>query len=1047
MSARATVYQASSGTQPGPFGGPLADKRRWTDTDWTVTELPTGTATFMFTDIEGSTRLVEELGSDYGALLARHNELIRTAFAGAGTEVGTEGDSFFGVFGTAGDAVGAAIRIQRAIATEPWPRGAVVKVRIGIHTGEAALAAGGYVGIDIHRAARIMSAARGGQILASEATRALVSRAMPSGASVKDLGEHRLKDLPAPERLYQVTAEGLESEFPPPSTIDSRPNNLPLSTSALVGRAAELEQLARLLRGDTVRLVTLTGPGGIGKTRLAVQAASDVLEHFADGVFLVDLAHAREPTAVLVSIAQTTGLAVPGDQDLRRAIAEHLRARRLLLVLDNFEQVMAAAEDAAELVRQCPRIAILVTSREALRVRGEQLLPVPPLSLPTGSTGAVGSSAVTLFVERGREARPSFGLDDETAPIVGEICARLDGLPLAIELAAARLRLFSPAELRDRLRGGLDVLGSGARDLPDRQRTLRDTIAWSYELLTDDERALFKVLAVFPSAQVGDVEAVCVGIDALAGVDVVDGLGSLVDKSLLRTAESGERQRLAMLETIHEYARDELDRDPDLASVARGAHADHFASFAMRLEGRMHGRERAAAIDELATELDNILAAWRFFVEAGDLARVKSMLDPLWTLYDSNGWYHAAIGLTKDLLHVIKSGDEHAKSSDKAIALRLTLARLLMAVEGYTPRVEDLYGDTLAVASTAGGLPHQVPVLRSLATFHLQIGHMDKVASIGREILAIAEAEGDDGMRIEGLVILGPATAFMGDLAGGIAHFDRAIALFDPDEHGRSALRVGPNPIVVAHSVGALLLWMSGYPDTAQRRSAASIELAERLAHPYSLAYAVYHAAVLDLWSGRMDAAGEHARRVVQIAAEREYAVWHASGLIVEGVTVAAQGRPDEGLAVTDQGLGLYQTVRTPPVFWPQILALRAQALAHAGRVAEALDAVREAVRVAGPDDAFDLIALLLQQAELQLAAGDARAAEAALEDALAKARSIGARTPELVATLRLAQLDGESRERRAAVHALYDTFTEGFETPVLRDARAWMSGVASPVP
>ena len=406
----------------------------------------------------------------------------------------------------------------------------------------------------------------------------------------------------------------------------------------------------------------------------------------------------------------------------------------------------------------------------------------------------------------------------------------------------------------------------------------------------------------------------------------------------------------------------------------------------------MRGRERAAAIDELADELDNVLAAWRFYVEAGDLARVKSMLDPLWTLYDTHGWYHAAIGITKDLLHLIKSGDEAARSSDKAIALRLTLARLLLAVEGYTPRVEDLYRDTLAVASAAGGLPHQVPVLRSLATFYLQIGHMDKVASIGRDILAIADAEGDDGMRIEGHVILGPPTAFMGDLAGGIAQFDRAIALFDPDRHGRGALRVGPNPVVVAHSVGALFLWMSGYPDTAQRRSAASIALAERLGHPYSLAYAVFHAAVLDLWSGRIDAAGEHARRVVQIATEREYAVWHASGLIVEGVTVAALGRPDEGLELTDRGIELYENLRTPPVFWPQVLGLRAQALAHAGRVAEALDAVTEAVRVAGPDDTFDLIGLLLGQADLQLASGDTGAAEASLEDALAKARSIGAR-------------------------------------------------------
>jgi predicted ATPase len=716
-------------------------------------------------------------------------------------------------------------------------------------------------------------------------------------------------------------------------------------------------------------------------------------------------------------------------------------------VLDNFEQVMAAADDVAELVRHCPKLALLVTSREALRVRGEQLLPVPPLSLPTGSAGAMRSAAVTLFVERGREARPSFGLDDETASVVGEICARLDGLPLAIELAAARLRLFSPAELRDRLRGGLDVLRSGARDLPDRQRTLRDTIAWSYELLNEDERALFKVLAVFPSAQVEDVEAVCAGIDALGRVNVVDGLGSLVDKSLLRAAESGERQRLSMLETIHEYATDELERDPALASSARGVHAEHFTSFVMRLDERMRGRERAAAIDELAGELDNVLAAWRFHVEAGDLARVRSMLDPLWTLYDTQGWYHAAIGITEDLLHLVKSGDGAEQSSEKAIGLRLTLARLLLAVEGYTARVEDLYRDTLAVASAVGGLPHQVPVLRSLATFHLQIGHMDKVASVGHEILAIADAEGDDGMRIEGLVILGSPTAFMGDLAGGIAQFDRAIALFDPDRHGRGALRVGPNPVVIAHSIGALFLWMSGYPDTAQRRSVASIALAERLGHPYSLAYAVFHAAVLDLWSGRIDEAGEHARRVVQIAAERQYAVWHATGLIVEGVTVAAQGRPDDGLELTNRGIKLYENLRTPPIFWPQVLGLRAQALAHANRVSEALDVVTEALRVAGPDDTFDRIGLLLGQADLQLASGDPAAAKASLEVALAGARSIGARTPELVAALRLAQLDAESPERRAALRTVYDTFTEGFDTPALREARAWVESAASSVP
>ncbi len=502
-----------------------------------------------------------------------------------------------------------------------------------------------------------------------------------------------------------------------------------------------------------------------------------------------------------------------------------------------------------------------------------------------------------------------------------------------------------------------------------------------------------------------------------------------------------------MLETIHEYATAELERDPDLASAARGAHADHFASFALRVNERMRGHERAAAIDELAAELDNVLVAWRFYVEAGDLARVKSMLDPLWTVYDTHGWYHAAIGITKDLLHLVKSGDEAAKTSDKAIALRLTLARLLLAVEGYTPRVEDLYRDTLAVASAAGGLPHQVPVLRSLASFHLQVGHMDKVASIGRDVLAIADAEDDDGMRIDGLVILAAPTAFMGDLAGGIEQFDRAIGLFDSERHGRDSLRVGPSPVVVAHSVGALFLWMSGYPDSAQRRAVASIALAERLAHPYSLAYAVFHAAMLDLWSGEIDSAGERARRVVQIATEREFALWHASGLIVEGMTVAASGRPDEGLELTDRGFGLYENLRTPPIFWPRVLGLRAEALAHVGRLPEALDVIVEAVRVAGPDDTMDLIGLLPCRADLQLASGDASGAEASLEDALAKARSIGARSPELAIALRLALLDAASPERRAAVQQVLDTFTEGFETAPLRDARAFLTGAVSSVP
>ena len=609
------------------------------------------------------------------------------------------------------------------------------------------------------------------------------------------------------------------------------------------------------------------------------------------------------------------------------------------------------------------------------------------------------------------------------------------------------MRLFSPAELRDRLQSGLEVLRGGARDLPDRQRTLRDTIAWSYDLLDDGEQALFKVLAVFPSARIEAIEQVCAEIDAVADLDAVDRLSSLVDKSLLRTVDGGPHQRLSMLETIHEFASEELERDADLAATSRRAHAEYFAAFAVRMNERMGGRERTSAIDELAADLDNVLVAWRYYVAAGDLARLKSMLDAIWTLYDTRGWYHAAIGLTKDLLKLLATGDAGVESSDKAIALRLALARLMMAVEGYTDSVEDLYRDTLALATAAGGVPKQVPVLRSLATFYLQTGKMENVAKIGRELLELADAEDDETTRIEGLVILAPATAFTGDIAAGIEHFDRAIELFDPERHGRGRLRVGPSPAIVAHSVGALFLWMTGYPDTAQRRSEASIELAKRLGHPYSLAYAIFHATILDLWSGRMESARDRAQRVVALANEHDYSVWRAIGQIVEGVTSGALGNPDEGLALTEQGLARYTNLRTPPVFWTQVLGLRAQALAFAGRVPEALDTLAEAIRIAGEDDPFDLIPLLIGRADLQLASGDRSSAEASLEQALAAARSIRARMPELGAALRLAQLHPDSPERLAAVRAVSDTFTEGFDTPALRDARAMVTGAASSVP
>jgi predicted ATPase/class 3 adenylate cyclase len=563
--------------------------------------LPTGTVTFFFSDIEGSTRLLEALGQDYSDLLDRHHQIVRDALGRhAGVEIGTQGDSFFAVFPSAVEAVAGAAAVQRRLADERWPDDSTVRVRIGLHTGEGRVAGTGYVGLDVHRAARIMAAAHGGQILISDVTRTVVEGSVSDRVELRGLGEHRLRDLTGRERLFQVVAEGLATDFPPPRTLDAVSNNLPTQLSQLVGRETELIALRDHLGSSAVRLVTLTGPGGIGKTRLALQAAADQIDRFSDGVYLVDLAPARDATAALQAIVQVVGVTVPAEAALPGALAEQIRPRHLLLLLDNFEQVIVAADEMAGLLNLCPKLKLLVTSREALRVRGERLFPVAPLSLPNGgprrsAVDVAAYEAVRLFVERAQDARPDFALVDDNAAVVAEICARLDGLPLAIELAAARLKLFSPLELRDRLRKRLELLKGGARDLPERQRTLRGTIEWSFELLDDEERAVFHLLAVFPSAAVAAVEDVAAKVEALRDVDVVDRLESLVDKSLVRSVEEQAGRRLSMLDTIREYAAEQLERDPAMASAVRRAHAEHFAELAEARGGELRGEGRDAA--------------------------------------------------------------------------------------------------------------------------------------------------------------------------------------------------------------------------------------------------------------------------------------------------------------------------------------------------------------------------------------------------------------------------------------------------------------------
>jgi predicted ATPase/class 3 adenylate cyclase len=594
-------------------------------------DLPTGTVTFLFTDIEGSTRLVTSLGDRFDALLAAHNGLVREAIVRAGgTEVGTEGDAFFAVFPTAPGAVAATVDAQRALAAHPWPEDAPIRVRMGLHTGEGRLGGDNYIGSDVNRAARIAAAGHGGQVLLSDTTRTLVSSRVPPGVTVRDLGSHRLKDLPEPQRIWQLVIDGLPADFPPIRSLDARPNNLPLRTTSLVGRTAELAAVVDLIR-DT-RLVTLTGPGGTGKTRLAVAVAHHLLADFADGAFLVALQDAWDREAVAAATALALGVREKYDRDLEQGVKDFVEQRRLLLVLDNFEQVVeAGAPLVRELIGSSPQLHVLVTSRAALRLTGEQEIPVPPLDVPDPDhlppLRVLGQiEAIALFVQRARAVAPGFAVTDENARAVTEICRRLDGLPLGIELAAARVKLLSPVAILDRLTRRLPVLSTAARDAPARQRTLHAAIDWSYQLLDPAERRLLARLSVFAGGWTLDAaEEVCAARAEL-GVDTLEGLSSLIDKSLARRMadegadegdDDGDDTRFTMLQVIREFAAEKLDGEPDAEAVRR-RHATWVLNMAETAQPELRRADLRRWQHRLRREEENLRTALRWALERGE---------------------------------------------------------------------------------------------------------------------------------------------------------------------------------------------------------------------------------------------------------------------------------------------------------------------------------------------------------------------------------------------------------------------------------------------
>jgi predicted ATPase/class 3 adenylate cyclase len=1016
-------------------------------------ELPAGTLTFLYTDLEGSTRLWEQHPQSMPAAMALHDNFLQTAVHKHGGRIFRHtGDGICAVFVNASAALAAALESQLNLQTGPWADPGPLRVRMALHTGEAARQGGDYSSPSLNRIGRLLDLAHGGQALLSQATQQLVRDNLPPEAGLKDMGEVRLRDLASIERVYQLTHPKLRADFPALASLDRRPNNLPSLPTPLIGRETELAEIIRRLKSGSTRMLTLTGPGGIGKTRLALQAAADLLDRFEHGVFMVELAHLRDPELVLIEIAHTTGMKEASDRSVRDELRDHLHQLKLLLILDNFEQVIAAGPLMADLLSACPDLHILATSREALHLRGEHIFPVPPLSLPGAGPGgllpeqALESEAVRLFVERAHQVRLDFEVTEDNFQVIVEICRRLDGLPLAIELAAARLKLFSAPALLERLEKRLDMLRGGAHDLPLRQQTLRNTIAWSYDMLEQGERRLFELLSLFPGGAAFEaVETVAGRIKLIRdlGIDVLDGLSSLVDKSLVWLVEKeGGESRLLLLAILREYAAERLAENPEFKLAACRSHAQYYARFAQIQWKGLSAPSREAAFKSIETELDNLRAARDFWLTDRDLDQLSKMTSSLWMLYDARGWYRASIDLTTSLLDLLASLPPSTERARQEIILQTNLARELVFIRGgFTPDVVEAYNRAFMLSQQAGEVSELFPVFRSLAAFHIYQGDFQRGAEMGKRILSLAERLDDPGMRVEGHLMLGSSLAFMGDLVSGLEHFEAGISFYEPAQFRTRPFQFGSDQGVATLTTSALLLWQRGYPDQACERADRALALAESLKHPYSLAYALFHTGLLHYRRGEFDIVRKRMQKLVALSAEHQFQIWNAVSICLDGAALAGIGRSQEGLDQFQHGMVLYKGLKTPDVFWPELLYLQASICQRAGNPQKGLELVDEAINIItrGGGKCEPEYCRLKGELLLALSPENGSEAEQNFRQSLEVARERQAGMLVLRAAVSLGRYlhsQGRVEEARQLLFEAYQPMTEGFELADLREAR-----------
>ncbi|MEK6191642.1 MAG: tetratricopeptide repeat protein [Chloroflexota bacterium] len=690
-----------------------------------MTESPRGaTVTLLFVDIAGSTRMLAELGDDYGAVLRDYRRLMSTAAeVERGALVDTAGDGLFFSFPSARGAVSAALAAQRSFRDHAWHAGANLEARIGIHTGEPVSSDAMLVGLDVHRASRICAAGHGGQILLSLTTHDLLRGETPGGALLRDLGEHRLKDLPHPERVFQASATDLPSEFPPLRSLDNWPNNLPRQLSSFVGRAESLAEASQRL--TTTPLLTLTGPGGVGKTRLALEVAAQAMDLFPDGAWVIELAVLGDGSLVPETVAATLRVKEQPGVSILTTLAQHLESRRQLLVFDDCEHVLEpAAEVIDALLRACRNLRVLATSREALGIRGESLYPVPSMDLPKPGDASVTmlaeSEAVRLFVDRARAVQPAFVLNERNAAAVVQICRRLDGIPLAIELAAARVKSLPPEQIAARLDDRFRLLTGGSRMALPRHRTLKAAMDWSFDLLTDAERALLMRLSVFVgSFGLDAAEAVCAN-DIVERADVLDLLSRLIDRSLVVAEEGAAEARYRLLETVRQYAQERLIED-DPTGAVRARHQAFMLELVERIAPTLFaGPAAGPAVDQLAIEHENLRAALQWSDDDPDGAGAELRLaGNLWRYWEIGG-------------HLVEA--------------RSWLARALARTDG---EISELRANALtglgSLAAQQGDLPAAIEAHQGALDTQRQLGNQNGIAYAGSNLANVSVERGDYG--------------------------------------------------------------------------------------------------------------------------------------------------------------------------------------------------------------------------------------------------------------------------------------------------------------